>query len=82
LYPCLHFIDLEYINLKTAVGGGVEANSFARTTCYVRMNSHLQEQLNALKFPINRKVILQQLMLLGRTADIANNGHEALAPTR
>jgi len=27
---------------------------------------------------INRKVILQQLMLLGRTADIAHNGREAL----
>ncbi|MDD2915122.1 MAG: PAS domain S-box protein [Gallionella sp.] len=27
---------------------------------------------------INRKVILQQLMLLGRTADIASNGREAL----
>ena len=27
----------------------------------------------------NQKVILQQLMLLGRTADIANNGQEALA---
>ncbi len=27
---------------------------------------------------INQKVILQQLMLLGRTADIANNGREAL----
>jgi len=27
---------------------------------------------------INQKVILQQLMLLGRTADVANNGREAL----
>jgi hypothetical protein len=38
-----------YMNLEKAVVGFVGANLFARTTGYVRINSHLQKRHNPLK---------------------------------
>src|SRR3989338_5606677 len=40
------------IILKSSVEGLVGANSFARSTSYVRMNSHLQKRHNPLKYLI------------------------------
>src|SRR3989338_7294024 len=40
------------IILKSSVDGLVGANSFARSTSYVRMNSHLQKRHNPLKYLI------------------------------
>jgi hypothetical protein len=47
--------------LENAVDGFVGANSFARTTGYVRMNSHLRKLHNPLEF----QNIFRQLRFLG-----------------
>ncbi|MDP1997413.1 MAG: hypothetical protein Q8J90_09455, partial [Gallionella sp.] len=49
------------VNLENAVEVSVGANLFARTTGYVRMNSHLQKQCNIM----NGKSICHQLRFLG-----------------
>ena len=45
------------MNLNSAVDGFVGANLFARSTSYVRINSHLQKQHNSLKY---QNVLRQQ----------------------
>ena len=47
---CSLWLGIIEMNLKTAVEGFVGANLFARSTSYVRINSHLHSRRKALDF--------------------------------